>query len=273
MSISGMFILFILLVSDNGRLLTANENVEITACDGSLKYGTVVRVKYSEMKIHCMCQIKPHFVGFIRFASNMINSTCNTEIDIFDVKRPYEVLRLPCGPRKFGGLSVTNESLLYMTSIYVNSTNGIFQQEITIFEDTSFNGNISVICGTSISTLNPNTKIKVIIDTFSKITVSSQKLTKDVQTENRTSSPSPTCSSTNSIISGFSGAAVGVLLTVIISIVIRHMRKTKQKTGPNDDTNAGQPNNDTYEGPLDNPPYQSYQAVDNDQHIYIPLQN
>ncbi|XP_061177207.1 uncharacterized protein LOC133185935 [Saccostrea echinata] len=227
------------------------------------------------MKSHCKCQINPRFTGVLKFASNMNTFPCDTQINIFENDKPDTVLRLPCGPRISDGFHVTHQSVIFMTSKYINSTNGIFYQEITIFEDRTFNGTISVICGADLLTSMPTVRIKTTDYTKLNITVSSQSLTEDIQTEKNKASPTTKCASTNYLISGFSGAAIGVLLTVIITIVVCHLRKTKpipKTTGLNDETNTGQENNDTYDELRDNPPYQSYQPPDNEPHIYIPLQ-
>ncbi|XP_062588888.1 uncharacterized protein LOC134250542 isoform X2 [Saccostrea cucullata] len=269
MSISGMFILFILLVSDNGRLLTATENVEITTCDGSTKYGSVIMVKYSKIKSHCECQIKPRFNGVLKFASNTISFSCNTEINIYDNDKPGEVLRLVCGPRNIGGFNVTNESVLYVISKNVDSSPSTFEQEVTIFEDISFNGTISVKCGGDFSRSMTTTKWATNpditanrISTIFDVTLKSEKMKIQNDKADKTVMWY--------IIIGATGFVV-VFLAVITAFAVRHMRRKQSvpsTTDPKDEINSEQKNTEIYKELPDNPLYHSYQPEGIENQIY-----
>ncbi|XP_061196007.1 uncharacterized protein LOC133204289 [Saccostrea echinata] len=100
------------------------------------------------MDMHCDCLIKPLFSGTLQFASDAIKFKCHMEINIYDNKRPDELVNLPCGNgRTSVYYNVTNDDVFHIISKPVNFTTGTFHQPIYVFEEATFNGTISVSCG------------------------------------------------------------------------------------------------------------------------------
>ncbi|XP_061195874.1 uncharacterized protein LOC133204120 isoform X2 [Saccostrea echinata] len=221
------------------------------------------------MKSHCECQIKPHFVGVLKFASNVILFSCNTEINIFENDKPDEVLRLACGPRTSGGFNVTNESVLFMTPKYTSSLAGTFHQEVTIFEEKSFNGTISVTCGDNFSTSMTTTKWTTNTDgTKNRITTNTDVSLKteggDLQSKDKTNY------TVKYIIFGVAGTAV-ILLAGIFSLAVCHFRRKQSvlsTTYLKDEINSEQKNVDIFKELPDNPLYHSYQPEDVENQTY-----
>ncbi|XP_062581604.1 uncharacterized protein LOC134243361 isoform X2 [Saccostrea cucullata] len=262
-------VIFVLSRCFFGSTLSATENVDVTKCDGNTKDGSVIIVKYSEIKSHCKCQIEPHFTGVIKFASNVIHLSCYTNINVFEKNKSDEVLGLACGnARTSGTFHVTDESVIFMTSEFVNSTTGTFLQEVTIFEEISFNGSISVTCGSNFSKLMTTTKWTTSTDsTTNRISTNSDVSLKSEKRETQTNKLN------NSVIYIILGAAgfVVVFLAVITAFAVCHMRRKQSvpsTTDPKDEINSEEKNTEIYKELPDNPLYHSYQPEGIDNQIY-----
>ncbi|XP_061192178.1 uncharacterized protein LOC133200385, partial [Saccostrea echinata] len=244
------------------------ENVDITTCNGNTTDGSVIKVKYIEMKSPCECQIEPQFVGVLKFASNVVTFTCYTEINIFDKDRPDEVLRLACGLRTSGRFNVTEESVLFMTPEYVGSSTGTFHQEMIIFEDISFNGTVSVTCGSNFSRSMTTTKWTINTDgTNNRITTNSDASLKSARGEIQNDKAD------NTVVYIILGAAgfIVVFLAVVTVIAVCHMRRkqsVQSTTDLKDEFNYEQKKSDIYKELPDNPLYHSYQSEDMEHQVY-----
>lgn len=97
--------------------------------------GDFFSVNYTAINSHCNCTILPRYDGSLKFASNIIQKNCYTEITIHELPELNSTL-IPCkGERQTPTFKVTQDSLFYMTSRSVNITSAPqrFLQNIRIF--------------------------------------------------------------------------------------------------------------------------------------------
>lgn len=222
--------------------------IDIARCNGRMDTGYILSVNYTAINSHCNCTILPKYNGTLKFASNIIEENCYTEITIHLQQPELNSTLIPCkGGRLTPAFKVTQDSFFYMTSRSVNTTTAPqrFLQNIKIFGIADANSSkvlISVTCGATLqsSSAKPSDVITTADNGYSSTTGANGKfVTKTspdaVSTYSKKDLESIRPPSTTEEIqySIFVAVGSGIAIIAVIFVIIFCIRRRNHERGTN----------------------------------------
>nr|XP_034334195.1 P cell-type agglutination protein map4-like isoform X2 [Crassostrea gigas] len=124
----------------------------VTSCEGATKYGPIVQVDFHKINRPCTCIVTPLFAGELLVISRGRVFPCHTQVY-------FQNIIFPCSSDLLSqSISVTINQSLDVRAEYVStSTSGTFYHCMVFLQNDGSNGNLSVICGSSLATELPIT--------------------------------------------------------------------------------------------------------------------
>lgn len=140
------------LTSTKGECPANVEDSLVTSCEGATKYGPVVHVDFHKINRPCTCIVTPLFAGELQVISRGVLFLCYTQVNVQNII-------FGCSPDLLSHLiSVTINQSLDVRAEYVSpSTSATFYHCMGFQQNDGSNGNLSVICGSSLATELPIT--------------------------------------------------------------------------------------------------------------------